>query len=85
MYDEPRDDSPAFGERHTDEHERQDFAEHSRIPRHGRDTASRGDADANGRAAKGETDVNVTLNDRGYCICEHHNFILSIVWLSLQF
>ena len=29
--DEPRDDRPAFGERHADEHERQDFAEHAGV------------------------------------------------------
>ena len=57
--DEPRDDRPAFGQRHADEHERQDFAEHAGVAAHGDDATGGGDADADGRAAKGEADVNV--------------------------
>ena len=42
--DEPRDDRPAFGERHADEHERQDFAEHAGVAAHGDDATGGGDA-----------------------------------------
>src|SRR5271170_2278904 len=75
--DEPCDNGPAFGEGHTDKHERQDFAEHSRIAGHSGDTTSGGDTDADSRAAKGETDMNVTS-----CFCEHHNF--SFYWFFVK-
>ena len=67
--DEPRDDRPTFRQRDADEHERQNFAEHSGIAGHGGDATRSGDADANGRAAKCQTDVNVA-----YCFCEHTIF-----------
>jgi carbon monoxide dehydrogenase subunit G len=61
FHDKPRDNRPAFGKRDADEHERQNFAKHSGIARHGGNAAGGGDADADSRAAKGETDVDVAL------------------------
>jgi hypothetical protein len=59
--DEPRDDRPSLGQGDADEHERQDSAEHSRVAAHGDDATGRSNANTDGRAAKGETDVNIII------------------------
>src|SRR5476649_640709 len=71
---DPREDRHTFGERHADEHERQDFAGESGIAAHGDDAARSRDADADGRAPEGEADVEVSVS-----FCEHHNFSFFLV------
>src|SRR5450755_4593768 len=65
-----------FGERHADEHERQDFSGESGIAAHGDDAASRRNTDADGRATEGQPDVNISVS-----FCEHHilSFVLVLV------
>src|SRR5260221_14041045 len=69
---DPGENRHTFGERHADEHEREDFAGESGIAAHGDDAASCCNADADGRATEGEADVKVSVS-----FCEHH--ILSFV------
>src|ERR1019366_3640628 len=75
--DDPGENRQAFGERHADQHRREDFAERTGVAADGHDAASSGDAHADGRATKRQTDVNVTD-----CFCEHHIFYWLLVLVS---
>ena len=70
---DPGQNRQTFGERHTDQHRREDFAERAGVAADGHNAAGSSNADTDGRATECQTDVNITCD-----FSEHHMFFILV-------